>query len=144
MQDITIWTGWAREAKKVKNSVMLTVLTHQVGTSTPNNRYVLISNRMGAADDIIAQYRPGCIVHAQGAVYANDKGFLYMRPSFVYIGHTKYMADNPRKQQEQHQEDESLLSELSTVCLHTPVPLGTEEQMQLPTSHLRISDGRAE
>lgn len=147
MQDITIWTGWARDAKKIKNSVMITVLTHQPGDAAPNNRYIIISARMGAADDIIAQYRPGCIIHAQGLVMANvsdGKAFIYMRPTFIYIGHTKYMADSPRKHQERQAEDESLLSELSTVCLHKPMQLESAEQMQYPANHLQISDGRAE
>lgn len=146
MQDITIWTGWARDAKKIKGGVMLTIITNQPGTATPQSRHILISSRMGAADDIIAQYRPGCIIHAQGLVFASasdGKAYLHMRPNFIYIGHTKYMADSPRKQQEPHQEDESLLSELSTVCLHKPMPLENEEQMQYPSNHLQISDDRA-
>jgi hypothetical protein len=147
MQDLTIWTGWGRSTKKVKNTVVLTVITHQTGSVVPQNRHIVIGSSMGKADDIIAQFRPGCIIHAQGMVFVtvtDGKAFLHMKPSFVYVGHTKYMADNPRKQQEQNQEDESLLSELSTVCLHKPVPLENEEQMQYPTNHLHISDDRAE
>ena len=147
MQDLTIWTGWGRDAKEVNRSVVLTILTHQVGTTVPNNRFVVMPSSMGRAADVIAQYRPGCIIHAQGMVFAKaneDKVFLYMRPTFIYIGHTKYMADNPREQQEQHQEDESLLSELSTVCLHKPMQLENEAQTQLPTNHVQITDDRAE
>jgi len=147
VQDITIWTGWGKGAKKVKNSVLLTVITHQVGSLMPNTRMILISAKMGKADDIIAQYRPGCIIHAQGLVTADlsdGKIFMYMRPTFIYIGHTKYMVDNPRQQLGEHQEDESLLSGLSTVCLHKPMQLESEEQMQYPTDHVRISDDRAE
>lgn len=148
MQDITIWTGWANKIRRTRNDVVITVLTNPPSMEVPMSRNVLITSKMGKADDIMAQYRPGCIVHAQGIVQAKIYGegqlFIFMKPQFVYIGHTKYMADNPRQQREQDQEDEDLHSALSSVCLHKPMQLEIEEQMILPANHLQILDDRPE